>query len=92
MDLKAWPPLCNEAVHTLVVVVHCGDEVLLLGVLDHVRPRWAPISVMAKGGQHCCEQGVHVAHDHGFSTSVDNIYFHTIVIASEGVMFWSISP
>jgi hypothetical protein len=47
---------------------------------------------MAKGGQHCCEQGVHVAHDHGFSTSVDNIYFHTIVIASEGVMFWSISP
>ena len=59
--------------------------VLLLGVPDPVRPRWAPISVTAKGGRHCGEQGVLAARDHGFSASVDSIYFHTVVTASEGV-------
>ena len=79
------PPLCKLAAHAVVVVVYAGDEVLLQGVPDPVRPRWRPITFPAIAGRHSTEQAVQLVRRYGFGASTDTVHYQTVVTVCDGM-------
>ena len=79
------PPLCRLAAHAVVVVVYAGDEVLLQGVPDPVRPRWRPITFPAIAGRHSTEQAVQLVRRYGFGASTDTVHYQTVVTVCDGM-------